>query len=55
MSIVSGVFYGTNFAPVIYIKDNYEQWYGNCTVSPCVEHVSKQGNLCDIIVGYVIY
>lgn len=43
MCLVSGALYGANFAPVIYIKDNYSKYYGKCTQDPCVQRVSNKG------------
>ena len=45
LCLISGACYGVNFAPVIYIKDNYVSLYGynNCTKEPCIEDVSSKG------------
>ena len=45
LCLISGACYGVNFAPVIYIKDNYVSMYGynNCTKEPCIEDVSSKG------------
>ncbi|XP_067948407.1 transmembrane protein 144-like [Watersipora subatra] len=61
LCILSGFLYGLNFAPVIYIKDNYPKWYGNCTADPClVEPSSKDidyvfAHFTGILVTSVLY
>lgn len=51
MCVISGVFYGVNFDPVIYIKDNYPATYGNCTEDPCTDKVSSKGEIIIIWPG----
>ena len=46
MCIVAGALFGSTFAPVIYIKDNYTKEYYNfssCVSEPCVDTVSQKG------------
>ena len=51
MCLVSGALYGANFAPVIYIKNNYPKLNisEECTVDPCVEKVSQKGGILLLI------